>query len=486
MKSSRFKKFINLFAQIAPESIKDNSKGILNWGENNNLPQNILKYIYESHTASACLDTFIDFLEGDGFSQKELGTFKVNEKQTLDDLHSIISKDETYLEGFGVLVKYNAFGEKVSLDHLPFECLRLGIPDDTGYISKIYYNPYYGTSDFKENQTISYDVYNPKREVVLSQIENNGEKYNGQVYFFAHEKPLKRFYPEPFFIAGLKWFLIDHKIGTFHERNIDNNFLLSVLFKMVGDPDEALEKDDKGNVTLTVGQAFDNMLSSTLTGADNGGISMVLWSKLKDQFPEIAPFPSNTNHELFTTLQQLTIDNISISTKVPPILANIQVAGKLGNSQEIVNAIKLMYQRVNRKQRALEGAYKELLKDFKGVPTITDLTIRNISPVDVIPPEVWESLTRDEQRKFVENNFDIELIPIDSNVDKGKSLLIERIGVGGANTLVSLVQVLGEGKITREQFISTLEILFGLSRENAEKIAGEQIIKPVTPDTNGM
>jgi hypothetical protein len=411
VKSSRFKKyFVNLFAQVAPESIKDNSREILQWGVHNNLPQNLLKAIYESPTASACLDTYIDFLEGDGIAQKEIGEFKINKRHTFNDLHALICPDETYLEGFAVLVKYNAFGEKVSLEHLPFECVRLGIPDDTGYISKIHYNPYYGTKDFKEEQTVIYDVYNPIPDVVLSQVAEQGEKYNGQVFYFAHEKPLKRFYPEPFFMAGLKWFIVDNKIGMFHERNIDNNFLLSVLFKMVGDPDEALEKDDEGNVTKTVGQAFNEMLSSTMTGAENGGMSMVLWSKIKEEFSEIQAFPSNTNHELFITLQQLTVDNISITTKVPPILANIQVAGKLGNSQEIVNAIKLMYQRVNKKQRSLERSYKELLTGFLDAPKITELTIRNINPVEVIPPEVWETLSAEEKRKFIEKNYDIELL----------------------------------------------------------------------------
>jgi hypothetical protein len=136
---------------------------------------------------------------------------------------------------------------------------------------------------------------------------------------------------------------------------------------------------------------------------------MALWSKLKEQMPEIQAFPSSTNHELFIALQQLTIDNISITTKVPPILANIQVAGKLGNSQEIVNSVKLMYQRVNKKQRKLERAYKELLTGFLNAPIVNELTIRNINPVDVIPPEVWASLTLSEQRKFIENNYDIEL-----------------------------------------------------------------------------
>jgi hypothetical protein len=405
MSKFRFKVF-NLFKEKAPKNIQDKAAHILKWGVKNNFPQETIQIIYDSPTASASMDTYIDFLEGDGITQKEIAEFKVNKTQTFDEFHSQISPDEGYLEGFAVAVKYNEFGEKIQLKHLPLESVRLGIPDDEGYINKIYYNPFYGTSEWKEIETVVYDVYNPK--VALEQFAEQGEKYNGQIYFCATEKPLYRFYPKPYYTGGLKWFIIDNKIGMFHERNIDNNFLLSVLFKMVGDPDEALETDSDGNVTKTTGQVFDEMLRNEFSGAEKGGMAMALWSKVKDQMPDIQAFPSSTNHELFIALQKLTTDNISIATKVPPILANIQVSSGF-NTDELVNAIKLMYQRVNKKQRKLERAYKELLTGFKNAPIVDELTIRNINPVDVIPPEVWAVLSVSEQRKFIENNYDIEL-----------------------------------------------------------------------------
>lgn len=406
-------KVFNLFKEKPPTGIVNQSKGILDWGKRNDFPQKLIQTVYDSHTGSACMDTFIDFLEGDGI-KGEIGKFKVNKSQTLDDLHAQVSNDMGYLEGFAINVKYNALGEKIEWKHLPFESIRLGKPDEFGFISKIHYNPYYGTADYKnENDTVVYDVYNPSEEVVLKQFQDQGEKYNGQVYFFAIEKPLKRFYPEPYYNGGLKWFIIDNKIGIFHERNIDNNFLLSVMMKIVGDPDEAAETDSDGNVTKTVGKLFNEQMTNELSGAENGGKVFVAWAKAKDAFPELEAFPNSTNHDLFVALQQLTIDNIAIATKVPPILANIQVSGKLGNSQEIVNAIKLMYQRVNKKQRIMERAYKELLTGFMNAPVVEDLTIRNINPVDVIPPEVWAVLSIEEQRKYVESNFDVELLQVE-------------------------------------------------------------------------
>jgi hypothetical protein len=400
--------FRNLLKTIAPSKLIVRDKGILQWGDKNSYPQNLLTIVYDSHTASASLDTYIDFLEGAGIAQKEIADIKVNQNETLNDLHAKESSDMGYMDGVSILVKYNALGEKVELHHLPFESCRLGIPDDTGWVSTIHYNPLYGTNDYKNDSTHIYDVYNPKVEVVLSQIARDGEKYKGQVYWFAFEKPLKRFYPEVFYSAGLKWFLIDKKIGQFHERNLDNNFLLSVLMKVIGDPDEAAETDSEGRVTKTVGQSYDELMSNSFSGSENGGMAMVLWAKAKDQFPELQQFPTSTNHELFITLQKLTIDNIAIATKVPPILANIQTSSGF-NTDEIVNSIKLMYQRVRKKQAKLERIYKELLTGFNGVPELGELKIRNINPIDVVPDNVWAALTLEEQRIFIEKNFDIEL-----------------------------------------------------------------------------
>lgn len=408
-------KIFNIFKQQPPSKMVDKNKGVLKWGDRDDFPLVLINSVQESHTASACLDTFIDYLEGDGISDLSLAGVKVNKTETFDDFHSKVSKDEGYLETIAVNVKYNLQGDKVELHALPAESVRLGKPDDTGYISKILYNPHFGTREYKDSETKYFDVYNPDKEVVLKQINRYGEKYNGQVLYLSTERPLKRFYSDPFYSSAINWFNVDSKIAEFHGRNIDNNFLLSVLLKIVGDPDEAYKKDEEGNVVKTVGQAFDEEMNDRFSGSKNGGSVMVLWSKLKEQFPEIQAFPTNTNHDLFIALQQLTVDNISIATKVPPILANIQVSGKLGNSQELINSIRLMQQRVNKRQRKLERAYNELLSGFVGAPSVKAL-IKNLNPITEIPDVIFNSLSMEEKREYIKSNYDVQLI---ENVTNG-------------------------------------------------------------------
>jgi hypothetical protein len=393
----------------APKKLEDKSDGILIWGEDNSFPQRLVETIYESHTASACFDIYNDFLKGDGFSDEALNTFKVNKDETLLKFHESICQDLTFFDGFAIKVGYTVEGKIASLRHIPFESCRLGLPDDTGVVSKIYYNPFYGVkSEYKKIDTICYHTFNPNPDVVQEQIAQAGgiANYNGQILWYAKHKPSRRFYPEPFYSGGIKWFKVDYSIGEFHERNINNNFLLSVLIKIVGDPDAAVETDDAGNVLLTASQEFDQMMQNQFSGSASGGMAMVLWSMVKEQFPEIQEFPTNANDALFETLQQLTIDNITIATKVPPIIAGIQVAGKLGNTQEIMNACELMQSRVNHKQLVLEQTYTKLLQ---GMGMNVQVDIKPVRATNFIPDKLLDYMDKAEIRDYMKTVLGIKL-----------------------------------------------------------------------------
>ena len=190
------------------------------------------------------------------------------------------------------------------------------------------------------------------------------QKYLGQVLFIKEERPDNKWYPIPYYWSGFRWFDVERKVGEFHNTNLDNNFFSPGILKIVGDPQEVIEehKNKDGDVirTVTAGDSFNKMMSDYFSGSENAGKFMVLWSELKDQFPEVEAFPANTNDQLFVTLQNLAVDNIVIACSVPPILGNIQVSGKLGNTQEITNSVALMHGRVSRKQSKLERVYQKL------------------------------------------------------------------------------------------------------------------------------
>ena len=131
-------------------SIND-SLGYIEFGAKDSFPNFLLDTVDGSHTASSCIDTIITFIEGDGFEQESLNNLKVNDDQTFTEFHNGISQDEGYFEGFYINVRYNPLGKISYINKLPFDLCRLGLPNkETGKISHIYYNPYFGTEDYKE------------------------------------------------------------------------------------------------------------------------------------------------------------------------------------------------------------------------------------------------------------------------------------------------------------------------------------------------
>ena len=355
-------------------SIND-SLGYIEFGKKDSFPNFLLDSVDGSHTASSCIDTIITFIEGDGFEQEQLNNLKINDKDTFTDFHGSVSQDEGYFEGFYINVRYNPLGKINYISKLPYDTCRLGIPNkETGSIHEIYYNPYFGTGDYKPDETIIFPVYNPssviqemKDIVELNKAkdeEDEEEVYRGQILFVKENRPQNKFYPIPYYWSGYRWFETERKVGEFHNTNLDNNFFLGGLINMVGDPTEAYStaEDSNGNTytTKTVGEAFDEKMSELFSGSGNGGKTFVTWNDIKDDFPQVQAFPTNANDALFVTLQNLAVDNIVIACSVPPVLGNIQVAGKLGASQEISNAVALMHGRIKKRQNKLERTYDML------------------------------------------------------------------------------------------------------------------------------
>lgn len=394
-----------------PASVADKrySEDHLPFGIFDNDPILLADSIYKSNAGNACLETFGEYVYGSGL-EDGVSEHKVNTQgQTWGDIHSLCRTDIVMFGGFALNVKYNLLGEITELYHLPFEFCRLSKPDDAGYVSKIFYNPYFGTTDYKQKKdlTQSFDVFNPSK--INEQIVSEQGNYKGQVLYTSIDKPLSRLYPDPYWVSAVNWVKIDAKISQFHERNIDNNFLLSVLIKMVGDPDQAIETNSNGEVTKTVGEQFDEEMQGNFSGSENAGKVMVLWSKLKEYFPEIESFPTNSNHDLFIALQQLVIDNLAIGFRVNPILAGIQVSGKLGNSQEITNAVQVMNSKVEPFQKLLEQVYNRINSFMMN--KVGEIRIKKNNPVSIIPTEFIDALTLEEKRLFIERNYNIELLP---------------------------------------------------------------------------
>lgn len=408
--------FSNLWRQPTRRANLTHDKYLPYFDDNDNFPLKWHKAISESPSATACVSTIQDFLEGFGFSDTELEKKIVNSRgETMFQIHQRTTKDFGEFEGFFWHFMYDATGKITEWDVLPFENCRLGKPDDKGFIAKIHYNPYFGTSDYQTGKnTIEYDTYAPKH--VREQILKQGEKYRGQVLFVGTTNALSRFYPLPEAHSAYKWMRTESGVADYHEDNINNGFLQPFMLIMKGNPNEPSKNPEYTSVPegerKTRAQEFDEVVSSNFMGAKRVGNMWVQWVENADEKPETLTFPSNNSGDQFLQLDQQATKKITVAFKVPSILANINEGVSLGGDGNMIRvAVKLMQQRVIKKQRILTDAYSAVLANF-AKPYVRDIVIVPYNPypeLEVLDDKIWDSLTTDERRKWIEDNTEIEL-----------------------------------------------------------------------------
>lgn len=484
---------VNLIKKtVVPDSKIDTSEKITVWevegqGNNNNFPQQLLQNVYNSPAGSAAIDLWHQFVEGAGLADDSVGKVKVNTTQTLNDLHGKISADTSSMWGFSVQVTYNNAGERKSFQHLPFESARLGALNDKGITDRVYFNPYYGTADYDKRFTTWFYSYNPDPTFVKDQIAQHNklraEKkvdflYPGQVYWFSIERPLARIYPQPFYFSAISWFQVDAAIQKFHSRNIDNNFLLSLLINKFGNPDvKAGEEDDEGNQISTVGEEFNKDMSD-FAGAENAGAVLVNWFQKEEEKATIEEFPNNVNDNLFATLQTLVSDQIAIGTKSPRILINIATSGKLGDAEEILNAVQVMNGNTSRMRSILSSEYLKLFNGYKNFNEETDFTIAKLNPFNILPSWVVESLNTQQRNKYIAENFNIDFEEPTKQKkttdDPAQAAAQAQLkgSVGGVQGILSIQQGVSAGLTTRESALEVLQLIYGFTEDEANRLLG--------------
>jgi len=393
------------------------------WGQNDALPLEIIKAVSESPVATSCLNTYADFIKGSGFSDKELEKLVINKTgQTLLDLHYQLAEICAYLSGFAVNHKFNAEGKITNAYYIAIETLRFVKPldDKNPNITKIKYNPFWGTQEFKQDFTKTYPLHD--LENIGNDIKEMKKDFPGQIYYFGTTSPIYRFYPMPKYWSGEKWIKADGKLQTFHDENLENGFFQSVLMNVIGNPSdwstnpkyqETVTGDDgvkRKQSTKTVGEEFNEMMSESFSGARKAGTAMVLWSQNQDSSAKIQAFPTNTNSDLLQGTFEDIIRGITISTSTPAILANLpQQASSLGSDGEsFKKAVEIMQSRTAYFRSQLEMYYNNILLPNLETPTDKKVKIVNYTPATVdieINDKVWEWMNDQEKQEYVKANF---------------------------------------------------------------------------------
>lgn len=410
--------FKNLFRQPAPKGSATTDK-YLPFFDSDDFPLSWSRAIADSPSATSCLNTVQSFLEGQKLNNKDLEKLIVNSKgHTFWEFHGETSESFAEFEGFYWLLKYNALAQITEMEVLPFENCRLGEPDDSGYIAKIYYNPFFGTKYYagaNKKLTKCYDVFNPK--VVKEQMIKQNTEFKGQVLFYGTESAISRYYPVPKAYSAIKWTKNEAGIADYYEDKIDNGFLNDYMLVMKGNPSDPSSNPDYANVNgegkpATVAQEFDDVMSRNFMGRGKHANVMVQWVNTSDEKPEVVTIPSSANGDLFLNLDNQSTKKITVAWQVPAILANINEGVTLGGDGNMVRvAVKLMQQRVVKKQKRLTDNYEKVMKMFVK-PYTQEIIIVPYNPypeLEILDDKIWNEMDAEQRRDWINSHTDIKI-----------------------------------------------------------------------------
>jgi len=482
--------------EVSTEIQRNQLENTLIYGDDDALPLRIARIVNRSPATKACIDTRAKYIKGAGFSDPTLEKLIVDKNgTTLWQLHTMLAETLSLFDGFAVNFKFDAQGKITNTYCLGFESCRLTKPDDYGFIPSIKYNPYFGTAQYKQEFTTEYHVFDSQQ--AINQIEQYGTAFKGQVFYYGRTSPIYRFYPVPSYWSAESWINVDADIQTFHANNLKKGFFQTLMFNAIGDPSQPSKNpkyqrtvtgDDgvkRTESTKTVGEEFGIAISEGFAGAEKAGSGMTFWSQNHDTAVKMAAFPSNQNHELFTTLQELTDEKITQATLVPGILANIQRGVNLGSGgSEIQKAVELMLSRTEEERQLLENFYNEVIFPNMAVPPTSKVEIKNFNPVSVpieINDKLWEQFTSKEKREFTKQNIKFNFDQETADSAPSKRTLIEVIGIGGSQSLMGILQQFADGKLTETQAVNIMQILFGINEIDAKRMVQKEAPQ-VLPD----
>ena len=314
------------FATKRIVSRDDKSLAVQVYDLDNIYPQRVRNAINSSATGTACTNLLQKHLRGRGYQSAALEDLVVNEKgQTLGEVHRLLSYDRAMYLGWAYHVSYNAMLEPVGIKHVPFEYVRLSLPDELGhvYTAKLH-NDWARESgkSFNRKDIVELDLYTDDPVLMQEQIERAGgfDQWRGHLVYYSDKGHLV--YPPAVCDPVFEDVLTDAGIKMWKFRGISNDFMASYFWVFNGE-----------FATETERQAYVDAVNS-FQGVDNSHKVLVVECPVPASKPEIIPIQKQDNDKVYELTETTVRENVIRSYGQPLMLHAIHQAGSLGLSKE--------------------------------------------------------------------------------------------------------------------------------------------------------
>ena len=442
----------------------DKTIGIYMNGFDNNYPERVIRIINNSATAKPAAKLFRKYIVGKGLGDT-LNSFLFNKHKQLSLWKAMtqIGDSLSYHAGCFIHVNYNLEGKIISGDVLPFEDCRIGKADDKKYSGKILvYNNWdssQGPIDKKKIHSI--DIFNPKKKVILSQIEKAGgiENYKGQIFYF---NPYGLIYP----LSPVDNVIYDadseHMSSVFKNRSLRKGFFgkkILITPPMLDDnliQDDSLLDDEslvEKRRQISERDSFKRNLKKFIGADEIDGLFHMEMELEGDDIEKQMKFvdvETDINDKLFEYTEKSTANNIRKAyNNIPSILIENSDNSVFGQSGEMLKQAKVFYQEQTEEERNIiaKEILTPILKHFEGFTMPQD-------GINILP-----------------------LIDTATSNKTEEAQATLRGSVGGVTALISLQQSVAAGTTDLEAAVQMVIQIYGVEEANARKLVGTPKLK---------
>ena len=319
--------------------------------------------------ASNIMTNFVMGYGVDGYNH-----IKINDKQTLFNFISDLSKSLTNYRGAFIHRNLNAGGETTTLRIIPFASCRIGKKDDANYNGKIAVKQDW--EDDSEKMQL-FDVWNEKKNVINSQFKEQGEKYKGQILYINFDEHL--IYPFPRLTPVINDAYAEIQAGVYKKAIMDNGFLSKYWVITPPFADNLVDGIEMSGKQLR--NDFINKFEGLL-GVENAGKIMhseFEFDSIEDLEKNIVikELKQNVDDQAFAGTEASARANILMTFGVPKILVSANDNNIFGNSGELIKQAKLYYQQATeRDRREVELILTKIFKMFNKKELQIDFKIK--------------------------------------------------------------------------------------------------------------
>ncbi len=415
----------------------------ISFGLNNDYPQELIRlYQNASSLHTAIINRKVQMIAGRGFKEvPELKEFMSNQfsKENLDEIAYKLAFDEVLFGGYYLNVIWNKTGDKIAqIEHVPFEKVRVGKPyEETTSVECFFVSKNWSKWRKQENKPEKIEAFDAKKS----------KEFPSQLLQVKIYSPGMEYYSIPTYQSSLNWIKLDWEISTFHLKQVQNGLMPGmVIVNKMGIP--PAEERDK----------IYNEVKNRYSGAENAGDFIMVFAESAEKAPEFIPIQLNDSDQKFKDLGEQINNNIMRAHNFTSAIAGIETAGKLGSKQELIEQLETLQVTVIEPLQIVINRTFNKLASINSLPQTFELQEYQMFKSEPISPAIATT----------------EQMSDDDLLDKESKARLKGT-VGGVQGIISIKQAVVQGIMEHDSANAMLQLIYGYSAEDCDKILGLKI-----------